>query len=178
MRAARPQCQGPGDDGGARSLAPPGERQGLRADHREGSCGPPGALLWGFHNAASGRCFPSYEAIADAAGCARSTVAEALRALEQVGVLSWVNRIKRVPEWVPGLFGKASAWRWRVIRTSNAYVLTDPLASKSDFPTGTTTQGINQVKLLQNVDHLDRRNIRPGGAGWNIQPSTGSASWT
>jgi hypothetical protein len=23
------------------------------------------ALLWGFHNAASGRCFPSYETIAD-----------------------------------------------------------------------------------------------------------------
>jgi len=55
------------------------------------------ALLWRFHNA---------EAIAEAAGCARSTVYEAIRALEQVGVLSWVNRIKRVREHVPGLFGK------------------------------------------------------------------------
>ena len=36
------------------------------------------ALLWGFHNARSGLCFPSYEKIADRAGCARSTVAEAL----------------------------------------------------------------------------------------------------
>lgn len=26
------------------------------------------ALLWGFHNAATGRCFPSYEAIAAKAG--------------------------------------------------------------------------------------------------------------
>jgi hypothetical protein len=33
------------------------------------------ALLWGFHNSRSGCCFPSYEAIADRAGCARSTVA-------------------------------------------------------------------------------------------------------
>jgi hypothetical protein len=30
------------------------------------------ALLWGFHNAKSGLCFPSYERIAEAAGCARS----------------------------------------------------------------------------------------------------------
>jgi hypothetical protein len=34
----------------------------------------------------------------EAAGCARSAVYEAIRALEQVGVLSWVNR-------PPGLFG-------------------------------------------------------------------------
>jgi hypothetical protein len=43
--------------------------------------------------------------IAEAAGCARSTVYEAIRALEQVGVLSWVNRLKRDSEYVPGLFG-------------------------------------------------------------------------
>jgi hypothetical protein len=36
-----------------------------------------------------------------AAGCARSTVHKAIRALEQVDVLSWVNRIKRVREYVP-----------------------------------------------------------------------------
>ena len=40
------------------------------------------ALLWGFHNSRDGRCFPSYEAIATKAGCARSTVAEALKVLE------------------------------------------------------------------------------------------------
>jgi hypothetical protein len=32
-------------------------------------------------------------------------VYEAIRTLEQIGVLSWVNRIKRVREYVPGLFG-------------------------------------------------------------------------
>jgi hypothetical protein len=69
-------------------------------------------------------------------------------------VLSWVNRIKRVREYVPGLFGKASAWRSRVIRTSNSYVLTDPLASKSDFPTGTLTQGFRQEKLIANCGPL------------------------
>lgn len=38
------------------------------------------ALLWAFHNAKGGLCFPSYETIAQAAGCARSTVAEGIRA--------------------------------------------------------------------------------------------------
>ena len=54
--------------------------------------------MWGFHNARSGLCFPSYETIAERAACARSTVAEAIKALEDAGILSWVNRIKRVAE--------------------------------------------------------------------------------
>ena len=63
------------------------------------------ALLWGFHNARSGLCFPSYETIAARAGCARSTVAEAIKALEEAGLLTWVNRIKRVRERCQDLFG-------------------------------------------------------------------------
>jgi DNA-binding transcriptional MocR family regulator len=63
------------------------------------------ALLWAFHNAKSGLCFPSYETIAEAAGCARSTVAEAIKALEDAGVLSWVQRIKRVRVRCPDPFG-------------------------------------------------------------------------
>jgi hypothetical protein len=39
-----------------------------------------GALLWAFHNARSGVCFPSYERIAERAGCAHITVAEAIKA--------------------------------------------------------------------------------------------------
>jgi DNA-binding Lrp family transcriptional regulator len=50
------------------------------------------ALLWGFHNARNGLCFPSYETIADKAGCARSTVAEAIKALENAGLLTWCHR--------------------------------------------------------------------------------------
>ncbi len=40
------------------------------------------ALLWGFHNSRSGCCIPGYDSIAAKAGCARSTVAEALKALD------------------------------------------------------------------------------------------------
>jgi hypothetical protein len=104
------------------------------------------ALLWAFHNGRSGLCFPSYEAIAEAAHCARSTVAEAIRALEDAGILSWVHRIKRVREAAPDLFD-GQGWRWRVIRTSNAYAFTDPSpaatrpnSSKSEKPTETANQ--------------------------------------
>ena len=82
-------------------------------------------LLWGFHNSRSGCCFPSYEAIAERAGCARSTVAEALKALEWAGVLSWQHRITRVRERCTDLFGRIS-WQWRVHRRSNSYAFRDP----------------------------------------------------
>ena len=119
------------------------------------------ALLWGFHNARSGLCFPSYETIADRAGCARSTVAEALKALEAAGVLTWVNRIARVRERCPDLFGNMGS-RIRVIRTSNGYVFNDPkgaasreFSSKSDFQSGTSTQDISSSSHLPStVDFL------------------------
>jgi len=104
------------------------------------------ALLWAFHNAKSGLCYPSYETIAEKAGCARSTVAEALKALELAGVLSWVHRLKRVSERCTDLFGHMGS-RVRVIRTSNGYQFNDPkhaafkgFPSKSDFQSETSNQ--------------------------------------
>jgi hypothetical protein len=79
---------------------------------------------------------PSSERIAEAASCARSTVAEAIAALEDAGILSWVQRIKRVRERCSDLLG-ANVWRWRVLRTSNAYNFRDPGTSdpsKSEKP--------------------------------------------
>ena len=103
------------------------------------------ALLWGFHNAATGLCFPSYEAIAEKAGCARSTVAEAIKALEDAGILTWVHRIKRVHERVINLFGEGvHGQRSRVLRTSNGYQFTEPpdvKSSKSENKSGTAGQG-------------------------------------
>lgn len=110
------------------------------------------ALLWGFHNAKNGRCFPGYARIAEAAGCAVSTVGEAIRMLERAGLLTWVNRLARIKVYEPGL-----GWRRRVIRTSNAYAFADPGASqlpqsregrpvkqrsgsKTEKPSGTTAQ--------------------------------------
>jgi Helix-turn-helix domain len=115
------------------------------------------ALLWGFHNARSGLCFPSYEAIAEAAHCARSTVAEAIKALEDAGILTWVQRIKRIRERCGDLLGD-HGWRWRVLRTSNAYSFRDPSpatdrpaagradSSKSEKPTETPIQAFSSVR--------------------------------
>jgi hypothetical protein len=106
------------------------------------------ALLWGFHNSRTGCCFPGYEAIAAKAECARSTVAEALKVLEWAGVLTWQHRIVRIREACTDLFGRRG-WRWRVIRTSNAYAFRDPLQrpegpepSKSENPAGIPNQEI------------------------------------
>jgi hypothetical protein len=79
--------------------------------------------------AKTGCCFSSYETNAAKAGCARSTVAEAIKAPEFAGVLTWQNRIVRIRERCRDLFGR-EGWRGRVIRTSNAYVFCDPKAAE------------------------------------------------
>ena len=84
------------------------------------------AMLFGFHNSKTGLCFPSYEAIADKAKCCRDTVYEAIKVLEDANVLTWVNRIWREQVRERDLFGQW-ATRWRIVRTSNAYVFRDPL---------------------------------------------------
>jgi hypothetical protein len=116
------------------------------------------ALVWGFHNSRSGICFPSYERIAEAAGVARSTVAEALKVLEWAGVLTWQNRITRIRERCTDLFGR-EGWRWRVIRTSNTYAFLDPqtvnslgVPSKSENPTGTQNQEVSKPVPAAPID--------------------------
>jgi hypothetical protein len=131
------------------------------------------ALLWGFHNSRSGRCFPGYEAIAGKAECARSTVAEALKVLEWAGVLTWQHRIARIQVRELDLFGHWAS-RWRVIRTSNAYVFRDPQAqlagvpaSKSENRTGTPDQDISKPLWAPVTDPnstLERALARLGSA--------------
>ena len=85
------------------------------------------ALLWRFHGAdGGGRCFPSYERIAAVAKCARSSVAEAIKVLEDAGILTWVNRIARIRCRERDLFGHIVTVL-QVIRTSNGYRFIDPL---------------------------------------------------
>jgi hypothetical protein len=91
------------------------------------------ALLWGFHNSKTGLCFPSYEQIAAKAKCCRDTVYEAIKVLEDANVLTWVNRIWREQVRERDLFGQW-ATRWRIIRTSNAYVFRDPLPCAEGRP--------------------------------------------
>ena len=109
------------------------------------------ALLWGFHNARSGLCFPSYETIAERAGCARSTVAEAIKALEEAGILSWVNRITRVAGALRGpvrplrhpLARHPHQQRLPVQTAAQEARLPVVNSSKSDFPSGTSIQELS-----------------------------------
>jgi Helix-turn-helix domain len=173
-RAARPQRQGPHCDlrAGLERAEPPAAPQ-HRGPITRAFLDVLEALLWGFHNSRSGVCFPSYEAIAAKAECARSTVAEALKALEWAGVLTWHNRITRILVRERDLFGHC-ANRWRVIRISNAYVFSDPKpqhsgvsACKSENPIGTLNQEVLTLRAApaSNPNNPLERALRQLNAG-------------
>jgi hypothetical protein len=73
-------------------------------------------------------------------------------------VLSWQHRITRILVRERDLFGQWAA-RWQVIRTSNAYVFTDPqpqlsggFPCKSENPTGTPNQEILTLPMTRTRD--------------------------
>ena len=112
------------------------------------------ALLMHFHNADSGRCFPSYERIQEAVGCCRATVAMALAALERAGLLTVCNRLLRV-RWRDE---RALTSRTRVVRTSNCYAFpsttaSSPEPSKFKIQGGTQIQ-VSNPQLLAALDRL------------------------
>ena len=93
------------------------------------------ALLWKFHNCVTGWCFPSYERIAEEAGCHRDTVHQAIAALEAVGLLTWDHRIRRKHH--------------RVLRTSNGYRFKVPShlqVTKSEIPSRTAGQAVLSLR--------------------------------
>ncbi len=80
------------------------------------------ALLFHFANVVTGRCDPSYDAIARAAGVCRSTVAIALKRLEMCRLLVRVRRRIGRRQW------------------TNRYVF----PSESEFRTETTNKNLEQ----------------------------------
>jgi DNA-binding transcriptional regulator YhcF (GntR family) len=124
------------------------------------------ALLWGFHNSRDGRCFPSYEAIAARAGCARSTVAEALNILEWAGVLTWQHRITRVRERC-----SVRQHQLGVARASSQQLFWDPQQQASSHQSENRTRTKNQSLIgsvrapARNADSaLERALARFGAA--------------
>lgn len=99
-------------------------------------------LLWDFHNALSGLCFPSYESIAEKVGCARSTVQLAVAALEEVGILTWCHRLVR----------KGQA----VLRTSNGYRFHFPYIQPTltENRSGTKTKEIHIVTKYEKTEYV------------------------
>jgi hypothetical protein len=130
-------------------------------------------LLWRFHSAdGGGRCFPGYAQIARAAECCRDSVAVAIKALEDAGLLDWVHRLTRIRRRERDLFGHWGSI-WQVIRTSNGYRFLDPLdrepgrrgwfACKSENPPRPQNRDFKTPYLP--VDNSDRQcGARPDGA--------------
>ena len=87
-------------------------------------------------------------------------------------MLTWQHRLTRIRERCTDLFGRAT-WRWRTIRTSNAYMFRDPRpqlagapASKSENPAGTQDQdSLDPVATLaRNLDSPLQRALARFGA--------------
>jgi hypothetical protein len=101
-------------------------------------------------------------------------VGEAIKALELAGILSWANRIVRERVHERDLFGHW-ATRWRLIRTSNAYLFNDPGAgpprpqsSNTEIQGGTSNQAFissgtaSASSVLDPDNPLDRALISLG----------------
>jgi len=126
------------------------------------------ALLWGFHNAKSGLCYPSLDRIAEVAHCARSTVHEAIKSLEAAGLMTWCNRLRRVRLWSEEM----QAVQIKVLRTSNGYQFRDPQTSKSDLRTGT---GIQDFPSYLQQPRSGTKGALRGGKSQDRGQSSGTA---
>jgi hypothetical protein len=88
------------------------------------------ALVFGFHNLATGRCDPSLDTLARRAGCARSTVIEALNRLEAAGL------VRRLARWR----AVAANGGLVVLQLSNAYLFPTADAAHKPPETGSRSQ--------------------------------------
>ena len=80
------------------------------------------ALLRHFYSYRDGTCFPSYEAIARAAGCCVETVRKAIRRLEAAGIISTLRR-----KVVTSFISRVHRVRFDVaVQTSNSYTFAMP----------------------------------------------------
>lgn len=84
------------------------------------------ALLRRFYSHRDGTCFPSYDAIAEAAGCCRETVAKKLRILEQLGIVETIRR-----KVVATFTSRVHRVRFDVaVQTSNSYRFNLPVVDR------------------------------------------------
>src|SRR4051812_3255128 len=84
------------------------------------------ALLRRFYSYATSECSPSYDAIAEAAGCCRATVATKLRVLEMLGIIETIRR-----KVVASFTSRAHRVRFDVaVQTSNSYRFNLPVTER------------------------------------------------
>ena len=87
------------------------------------------ALLRRFYSHRDGTCYPSYEAIAEAAGCCRATVAVKLSILAGLGIIEAIRR-----KVVASFTSAVHRVRFDVaVQTSNGYVFNFALPDRAEF---------------------------------------------
>ena len=112
------------------------------------------ALLFGFHNVATGRCDPGYDALARMAGVARSTVAVALKRLEGAGLIIRTRRQVGVVRFTNAYAFKASETAWSESRSQTT---TKPFEQPKTAKIGPVS---DRVRALLGV--LERRERQLG----------------
>ena len=112
------------------------------------------ALVFTFANVVTGRCDPGYDALARAAGVARSTVAVALGRLEAAGLIVRTRRQVGVVRLTNAYAFKASETPWSESRPQTT---TRPLEQPKSAKTGPTG---DRVRVL--LGALQRRERQLG----------------
>jgi DNA-binding MarR family transcriptional regulator len=110
------------------------------------------ALLFHFTNAVTGRCDPGYDALARAAGVARSTVAVALGRLEAAGLIVRIRRQVGVVRLTNAYAFKASETAWSGSRPQTT---NKPLEQPKSARTGPTGERVRA--LLAALQRRERR---------------------
>lgn len=112
------------------------------------------ALLRRFYGYRDGTCFPSYEAIAEAAGCCRATAAAKLRILEELGIIETIRR-KVVERFTSAVHRVRFDF---AVQTSNSYVFNFALVDRPQHgdlalpllrPTGFTVEPVEAGSKFQ-----------------------------
>lgn len=99
------------------------------------------ALVMTFHNRYSGRCDPSLDTLAAAAGVSRSTVVVALQRLLRAGIIAWTRRMVRIRKAGVVTLRQASN-AYRVVAALPVHRAAAPphLVTESRFPPGTSKE--------------------------------------
>jgi hypothetical protein len=119
------------------------------------------ALLRRFYSYRTGECFPSWEAIAEAAGCCRETVRQKLAILERLGIIETIRR-----KVIATYTSRAHRVRFDVaVQTSNSYVFNIPTADRREHgDLALPLLKVPEAKLLPETSSNLNKELREGGA--------------
>jgi hypothetical protein len=118
------------------------------------------ALLFGFHNIATGRCDPGYDALARLAGVARSTVAVALTRLDAAGLVVRTRRQAGAVRFTNAYAFKTSETAWSGSRPQTTNQTKKPKTARMRPHPGDALNAGDRVRAL--LSALERRERRLG----------------